>query len=348
MLSAQQSISILIPVYKGSHVLPKALESLGRQTNKNFEIVIGDDNKPEDMVESDRTLQVIENFHEMELVEGSKIHIRYIKNKINLGCHKNFENLVKKAKHSLVLFLAQDDIFSKDAVQKVIDAFAQFPEAAFLTRPYFWFEDDVTKPIRHVPPLNLKKNVLMHLKDGEKTVKGVFGSVGQISGLAIRKDLIRIPYHTDIFPGHIYPLADLLKSYPVIFIKDYILAVGTLDSQSRHISEIYDTSPTEQWIRMFTTVYQDKKYKRFLELCIKHIATNYEGLIQIKNFGKPGQVEKEILILLKYRWQNIFAPKFWLYSILSVIMPRRLLIQLTDYYKRTFLSKRIPEISFNY
>lgn len=343
-----EKISILVPVYKGSHVLPKALESLGNQTNKNFDILVGDDNKEEDIVESDKTLKVIENFYQTVLADGSKITIRYIKNKTNLGCHKNFENLVKEAKTKIVLFLAQDDIFSVDAVQKVVEAFAEFPEAAFLTRPYFWFEDDVHKPIRHVPPLNPKKNVLLRLKDGEKTVKGVFGSVGQISGLAVRKDLMRIPYNTDVFPGHIYPLADLLKDYPAIFIKDYILAVGTFDSQSRHISAIYDDSPTEQWMRMFTTIYADKKYKKLLELCIKHMSTNYEGLIQIKNFGKPGKVEKEIGILLKYRWQNIFAPRFWFYSILSVLMPRKYLIRLTDYYKSKMLSKRIPDIPFNY
>ncbi len=342
------NISILVPVYKGSHVLQGALESLGRQTNKNFEIVIGDDNKPEDILESDKTLKVIENFHAMEVAEGSKIHIRYLKNKTNLGCHKNFEHLVKEAKNKLVLFLAQDDMFSVDAVQKVIDAFEEFPEAAFLTRPYFWFETDYRKPIRHVPPLNPKKNVLMKLKDGERTVKGVFGTVGQISGLALKKDLLRIPYHTDVFPGHIYPLADLLKDYPAIFLKDYILAVGTLDSQSRHISNIYDDSPTEQWMRMFHTIYADKKYKKFLALCVTHMATNYEGLIQIKNFGKPGKTEKEIGILLKYRFQNIFAPRFWIYSIITVLVPRSLLIKMTDYYKRTFLSQRIPEIPFKY
>ena len=117
-----EKISVLVPVYKGSHVLPKALESLGNQTNKNFDILIGDDNKEEDIVESDKTLKAIENFHQTLLADGSQINIRYIKNKTNLGCHKNFENLVKEAKTKLVLFLAQDDIFSTDAVQKIIDA----------------------------------------------------------------------------------------------------------------------------------------------------------------------------------------------------------------------------------
>lgn len=333
-----KKITVLVPVYKGSHVVADALKSLQRQTNKNFDVIVGDDNKPADREESKKTKDAVSHFPDL--------NITYIKNKKNLGCHKNFENLISHAKTPIVLFLAQDDIFSKDAVQIVLDAFDQFPKAAFLTRPYFWFENDVHKPIRYIPPLNAKKNVLMRWQDGKEAVKGVFSSVGQISGQAIKIDLLREPYHTDIFPGHIYPIADLLKDYPGIFIKDYIVAVGTIDSQSRHITSIYDESPTEEWMRMFQTVYKDKKFDKFRKLCIEFMATNFEGLIQIKNFGKPGKAQKEILILLKYRWQNIFEPRFWLYSILTLLVPRNILIQITDIYKRHILSKQIPQIPF--
>ncbi len=335
-----KKITVLVPVYKGSHVVGDALKSLQRQTYKHFDIIVGDDNKPEDKEESRRTKEVVDSFNK------SGLNIRYIKNKKNLGCHKNFENLISQAKTPLVLFLAQDDIFSKNAVQIVLDAFEQYPEAAFLTRPYFWFEHDVHKPIRHIPPLNPQKHTLLSWQDGEVAVKGVFSSVGQISGQAIKKDLLREPYHTDIFPGHIYPIADLLKDYPGIFIKDYIVAVGTVDSQSRHITSIYDESPTEEWMRMFNTVYKEKKFDDFLKLCIEFMAKNFEGLVQIKNFGKPGKAQREIFVLLKYRWQNILEPRFWMYSILTLLVPRNILISTTDLYKRNILSKKIPEIPF--
>ena len=67
-------------------------------------------------------------------------------------------------------------------------------------------DSDIRKPIRYVPPLNPNKNEIISIYDGERSIKAIFGSVGQISGLAIRKSTIRIPYHTDIFPGHILSL----------------------------------------------------------------------------------------------------------------------------------------------
>lgn len=350
--SINNPISILVPVYNGSDVLKAALESIKMQSFTNFEVVIGDDNKPENTEEIAKTLRIIEEFHasvlEMSGFPISKIQIRYIKNKVNLGCHKNFENLVKNAKHDIVLFLAQDDIFSVNALQIVHDAFIEFPKAGVITRPYFWFESDIEKPIRYVPPIDLNKNTELSIFDGEYAIKAIFGSVGQISGLAMRKSWITILYHTDIFPGHIYPIAEMLKEHTIIFLKDYIVAVGTFNSQSRHISSIYDESPTEQWMRMFYTMYGDPKYEKILKQCITHMATNYEGLIQIKNFGKQGMAEKEIAVLLKYRWQNIRAVKFWFYSLITVITPRFILRHMTDWYKRNILSQTIPHIQFEY
>lgn len=332
----KDSISILVSVYKGSHVLKHALDSIYNQTYKNYEVIVVDDNHPEVTEEIQKTYDVVKKYKK----------IRYIKNKKNLGCDKTFQVLLDSAKYDLVAFLAHDDIFAKDAIDEIVKAFNEYPEAAFITRPYFWFEYDIKKSIRHVSPINPKKNELMWLHEGEKTVKGVYGSVGQISGLAVKKNLIRIPFHTDVFPGHVYPFADLLKDYPAVFLKKYIVAVGTFDSQSRHDSTLYNDSPTEQWIRMFQKIYKDKQYKKFRKLCIKHFATNYEGLVQIKNFGQEGLVEKEILILLKYRWQNIFVPRFWFYSIICVVTPKLILRKITDWFKSKILSKTIPKISF--
>jgi glycosyltransferase involved in cell wall biosynthesis len=332
----KQYISVLVSVYKGSHVLKQALDSIYNQTYRNFEVILVDDNEPSEREEIKKTYELVKKYKT----------IRYIKNKKNLGCDKTFQVLLDNAKYDLVAFLAHDDILSKDALEEIINAFNEYPEAAFITRPYFWFEHDIKKPIRHVPPLNPKKNQILWMNDGELTVKGIYGSVGQISGLAVRKNLIRIPFHTDVFPGHVYPFADLLKDYPAVFLKKYTVAVGTFDSQSRNDSTLYNDSPTEQWIRMFQKIYKDKKYDSFRELCINHFATNYEGLVQIKNFGAPGLVEKEISILLKYRRQNIFAPRFWFYCIICVVTPKFILRKITDWYKSKILSTTIPKISF--
>lgn len=329
-------ISILVAVYKGSHVLTDALDSIYNQKARDIEVIVADDNPMDETAEIEATKRICAKYKS----------IRYIKNKKNLGCQMTFQVLLDNALHDTVLFLAQDDIFAKNSIQKIRDAFEEYPEAGFITRPYFWFEHDIHQPIRYVPPIDTKKNTLMKITDGERTVKGVFGSVGQISGLAYKKSLIKEPYHPDIFPGHIYPIAELLTRYPGVFLKDYIVAIGTLDSQSRKISSIYDDSPTEQWMRMFRKFYQNKKYESFYKLCVEHMATNYEGLVQLKNYGKSGVLEKEITILVHYRPQNMYTLKFWAYSLLTLLLPRSILRNLSDFYKRKIVSRSIPQIKF--
>jgi glycosyltransferase involved in cell wall biosynthesis len=329
-------ISVLVPVYKGAQVLDKALQSIYNQTYDFFEVIVSDDTPPEEKVEIAEIKKICDQYPQL----------KYIKNAQNLGCQLNFQVLLDEAKTDLVIYLAQDDIFSKNALEKVVNAFEEYPEAAFVTRPYFWFETDIKKPVRHVPPLSTTMNVLMHLSDGEVTVKAVFGSVGQISGLAFRKNLIQQSFHPDIFPGHIYPIADLLKRHPGIFLKDYIVAIGIEESQSRKISSVYDDSPTLQWLRMFESEFHEKKYQDFKRLCYKHILTNYEGLVQLKNFARPGILEKEIKIMIENRWMNIWDPRFIFYALITTCTPKSILRPFTDWYKRDIVAKSIPAIHF--
>ena len=334
-----KKLTVLVPVYKGSVVLPMTLDSLVKQTDQDFMVFIGDDNNPDNKKEITKTREIVNQY-------SKKLSLIYIKTPKNLGCQLHFQFLVDRTKTELVTFLAQDDIFSNDAVSSIIKAFDKHPKIGALTRPYFWFFDHIKHPIRHVPPINPNKDEILSLKDGKKIVTAVFGSVGQISGLAFRRKLIKAKFNKDIFPGHIYPFADIMKRCPVIMLKNYIIAVGTKQSQSRKISSVYSESPTDQWLRMFDYGFKENKYKKIRKLGYEHILKNYEGLVQLKNYAPDGILEEEIKITIQRRWQNIFSPKFWFYAAISLLTPRNILRKITDWYKNTILSKNIPEISF--
>ena len=334
-------LTVLVPVYKGSTVLSTALDSLVRQTDHDFTVLVGDDNNPRDNKEIEKIKKIVKNYEK-------KLSISYVKTPKNLGCQLHFQFLVDRVKTELLTFLAQDDIFSNDAISLIKKAFYDHPDVAALTRPYFWFFDDINHPIRCVPPINSYKNEVLRLTDGKKTITAVFGSVGQISGLAYRRRLIKERFHEDIFPGHIYPFADILKRHKVIMLKNYIVAVGTKESQSRKISSVYSESPTRQWLRMFDYVFKGDKYKESRKMGYEHILKNYEGLIQLKNYAPEGILEKEIKIMIQKRWKNVFNIKFWLYAIFSLTIPRSILQRLTDWYKDNILSRSIPEIKFKY
>lgn len=334
MRRSQLSFSICIPIYKGSHVLGEALQSITKQGFKNYEIIIGDDNPPTLKKEIRKTRKIIKSLR--------NVKVRYLKNRKNLGYPKNLQKIVSHAKNDVIFLMAQDDILAKDALKKTHDAFFLAKDIGAVTRPYFWFEDNISKPIRAVEPINPNKDTVLSLmKDGQRAVTAIFGSVGQLSGLAYRRKFIDVPFHDDVFPAHIYPFAGIVKKYKCVFLKDYTVAVGVKESQTRHVSSIYDKSPLETWIKMFNTVYAGRKYERIRKLCIKHIVLNYEGFVQIKNYARPGLLYKEIAINIKYYWPSIFHIKFWFYVLLTVLTPPAILIPLTDFYKRYYAAKRL-------
>lgn len=334
------SMSICLPVYKGSHILANALKSILSQKFTDYEILIGDDNPPEAVTEIRKTRNILESLHDKR--------IRYFKNKKNLGYPKNVQKIIERAKNDIIFLLGQDDILADDALQITHDAFLLSPQIGAVTRPYFWFEKDITKPIRVCRPPSTHQHTILSIEDEEKMVRWVFSSISQVSGLAMMRRYIDIPCGEHIFTTHMYPFASILKKYSCVFLKDYTVAVGILDSQSRTMSSVYDTSPLETWVEMFHRVYGGEKYRHLRSICIKHIATHYTGLVQLKNFAKPGVLEREIIIMLKYYRPSIFHLKFWAYALLTLFLPRRLLLFMTDNYKRHIGARRVGEIPFTY
>ena len=73
-------------------------------------------------------------------------------------------------------------------------------------------------------------------------------TLDQLSGLAYRVKFMDIPFHPDCFPCHIYPFASIFKKHPVVFLKDYNVAVRIATSQTRFISSIYEKSPMQSWL----------------------------------------------------------------------------------------------------
>ena len=76
MSNKNLKFSICILVYKGSDLIKSALESLVKQDFKNYEVIVGDDNQPQDVEESEKTKKIIESFNFRELT--------YIRNSQNL------------------------------------------------------------------------------------------------------------------------------------------------------------------------------------------------------------------------------------------------------------------------
>ncbi|OGF54374.1 MAG: hypothetical protein A2452_02225 [Candidatus Firestonebacteria bacterium RIFOXYC2_FULL_39_67] len=340
MKNEKLSFSICIPIYKGSNLLKMSLDSIFRQEfNSDFEVIIGDNTPLEFKDELEKVESILKSYDNKK--------IKYIQNKVNLGYAVNLQNIVKQAAGDVLFLMAHDDILSKDSLQKTHDAFFLGDDIGCVTRPYYWFTEDFKKPVRAVTPYSEKEDSVISVRDKRQFMK-IFESVGQLSGLAYKRELITVPFNEECFPAHIYPFAGILKKHKCVFLKDYTVAVGIMESQTRSISTIYDLSPTESWLKMYRTVFVGDEFQEQRNWGIEHICKNYMGFVQLKNHAKSGVLWKEIKILIKERPKNLLNLKFWFYTLGTILTPRFILRKLVDLYKEKVVSKGLNNIRFNY
>jgi glycosyltransferase involved in cell wall biosynthesis len=329
------NFSILLPVYNGVEVLGETLRSILSQSFTNYELIVGDD------CSSDGTVELVRSF--------SDPRIKLFVNRHNLGYPGNLEACRQRAAGEILYLMGQDDLLRKGLLQDTHDILAAHTEVGAVTRPFFWFDQDVKKPLRATPQLNPACDELVRITDRFEVVFTVFDTLGQLSGLALRRKFMDRPFHPDIFPCHIYPFASIFKKHPVVFLKDYCVAVRTSSSQTRKVSSIYVQSPLRSWVRMFETVFPEERFADLRRYAVQtFLGTDYLGLIQLRNYARYRYLLREIFLFLRYRHLNLIDPRFWFFALGTMLTPPFLLIPLVDWYKTRLNSRRLNQIKFDY
>lgn len=109
-------VSMCMPTYRQGKFVKEALESLLAQTYSPLEICIADDCSPDD------TAEIIEKTIAAYKARGGGHTVRFVRNKTNLGCLENFENVFSMARGELIFDCGGDDISLPDRVEKVVAA----------------------------------------------------------------------------------------------------------------------------------------------------------------------------------------------------------------------------------
>lgn len=320
----EPNLSIVIPVYNGACYLGSTLESLLSEEYSDFEVVLSDD------CSTDATEAAIRSIADER--------VRFRRNPTNLGYPGNLAAAIGEARGKLVMLFAQDDILVKGALQRTVDAFRYTPDVGVVTRPYYWFEHDVTIPIRQVPPYDPKADAVLSLYDGPRAIAALFTSFGQLSGLAVRRSLMTVPCHPYVFTAHIAPIAGILRNYQGVFLSDVTVAVRVTSSQTRDHPEIYSPTPLGTWIQLGDDIFSSpdvsavrEQYRTFLG------STNHVGLIQLRNHAPFRILLDEMRLFVTLRPANLVDPRFILPAITALTVPRRVLRPLTDWFKRFVL-----------
>lgn len=108
-------VSVIIPTYKRSDYLIRAINSVLNQTYKNIEIIVVDDNDGDNEFRIS-TINVLKN-----LIDNT--NIIYIKHSINKGLPAARNTGVKVAKGTYIAFLDDDDEFLPTKIEKQLEVF---------------------------------------------------------------------------------------------------------------------------------------------------------------------------------------------------------------------------------
>lgn len=104
--------SIVIPTYKGSDVIKKAVESALHQTYTNIEIIVVDDNGKgtEEQIKTEEAMNAFSSFE----------NVKYIAHEKNINGSAARNTGIKASKGSYIALLDDDDEFRENNIQKHI------------------------------------------------------------------------------------------------------------------------------------------------------------------------------------------------------------------------------------
>ncbi len=111
------AVSVLMSVYNAENYLPKALDSLLRQTLSNFELLVVDD------ASTDSSLAIL------SVYAASDSRIRVMHNANNVGQAISRNLALDQACGEFVCMLDADDWFSPDALAEAVSVFRLHPQA---------------------------------------------------------------------------------------------------------------------------------------------------------------------------------------------------------------------------
>lgn len=111
-------IDILLSTYNGEKYLDELLESIIKQTYKDWHLIIRDDSS------QDSTIDIISNY----LCHYSDKIILVDMNSANLGCNRSFERLLSFVEGDYFMFCDQDDIWESNKIEKSIRKAKEFEE----------------------------------------------------------------------------------------------------------------------------------------------------------------------------------------------------------------------------
>ena len=118
--SIKPMVSVIIPTYKRSNMLPRAIASVLSQTYSNIQVVVVDDNNPD--------TEYRKNTEALMAQYTSDERIKYVKHSKNANGSVARNTGIKSSDGEIVAFLDDDDFFYPEKIEKQMAYLLQHPQ----------------------------------------------------------------------------------------------------------------------------------------------------------------------------------------------------------------------------
>ena len=105
-IQAEPDVSIVLPTYKRAHVLAGAIRSVLRQSFARLELIVVDDNSP------DNTREVVASFDDPR--------IRYVRNDPNLKLPRALNRGFALARGAYLTWTSDDNFYGETAIVRMV------------------------------------------------------------------------------------------------------------------------------------------------------------------------------------------------------------------------------------
>lgn len=278
-------VSICIPTYEQPDNLNKCLKSIAEQSFKDFEVIITDDSKDDDLVD-------IANSYK------DKLNIRYFKNSPAKGSPANWNESLKYAKGKYIKILHHDDYFtSKDSLKIFVELLENNSDVKIAFCSSRHIDTDGKYLSSHI----LSDKAMSQIKTNPKEL--LFGNlIGAPSIMMYHSDLnltydTRMKWFVDI---DFY--IRLLKNNTFIYTKEELININigeeeriTYICENNKVVNIYEAMIMFEKFNLDTLSIKYKWY--FLKLFSKYSIKNIND---IKDCGYDGVIHGEVNDIFKY------------------------------------------------
>src|SRR6185369_4142599 len=116
-IASPYKVSIIMPTYNRANYIREAIESVRKQTYRNWELIIVDDGS------EDNTEEIVSQLQDERIIfyKAGRIAIN--------GKIKNIG--IEKASGELIAFIDSDDLWAETKLEKQVAVLQEYPEAAF-------------------------------------------------------------------------------------------------------------------------------------------------------------------------------------------------------------------------